>query len=53
MLQSLDNLHMLSGFHKTMIESQHSSRVFHYTTLQERILFPLGSYMGRNDAFAG
>jgi hypothetical protein len=53
MLQSLDNLHMLSGFHKTMIESQHSLRVFHYTSLQERILVPFGSYIGRNDAFAG
>ena len=53
MLESLDDLHMLSGFHKTMIESQHSSRVFYYTSLQERILVPFGSYIGRNDAFAG
>jgi hypothetical protein len=53
MLQNLDNLHMLSGFHKTIIESQHSSNVFHYTSLQERILVPFGSYIGRNDAFAG
>jgi hypothetical protein len=53
MLQSIANLHMLSGFHKAMIESQHPSRVFHYTSLQERILVPFGSYIGRNDAFAG
>jgi hypothetical protein len=53
MLQNLDNLHMLSGFHKTIIESQHSSHVFHHTSLQERILVPFGSYIGRNDAFAG